>query len=210
MRSFLIIFFLMTGTYAQAQEVPAVTPATPEAATAPATPVVAAQPEQSLGVFAGVSYTDLNTDGSETIDATLGYRIGIMSVAGLTEKIALRYGLGYSNREFKSSTAGIETTFKFNYADIPIAVQYKFSDMLSMYAGTIVAVNVNNKTDTAGTEDKVELLKNLYPMAQLGAVLNFKQKFGLDIYYETGFSGIIRRAPNANYSNFGVNFIYWL
>lgn len=207
MKFFLILLPLLLVSFASAQDASSIG-ATSDATATPS--LKANQIENDLGVFVGLSYTDVQTDGSESVDASLGYRAGIISVAGLTEKLSLRYGLGYSSREFTSETGGVETKFKFNYADIPIAIQYKISDMFNVYAGSVLAVNVNKKTESAGTEGKVELLKNVYPMIQLGGNLKFTPECGLDVYYETGFSGLIRRAPNANYSIFGVNFIYWL
>lgn len=203
MKFFIILLSLAISISSKAQEatVPEQTPAAVQ------TPDF--KPTHGLGVFAGASYTDLNTDDNASIDPTIGYRLGVITDSTLTEKISLRYGFSYTIREFSSTSGSTETTFKFNYVDIPVAVRYQITDMFGVFLGSVLAINVNNRTETNGVEGKVEPLKNLYPLAQIGANLTFNS-FGVEVFYETGFTGIIRRAPTTDYSNFGVNFIYWL
>lgn len=171
--------------------------------------------QADVAAFIGATYQDVTTDINTEIDPQVNYKAGVFATFVLTDKLDLRYGLGYTVREFSASVGGVETNYKLHYADIPVSIEYKISDMISVYAGPQVAVRLKNDFDTGGTNLNPEDSKYLYMMYQAGVSFKFKpfgedaSAMGVDLYYESGLNSFMLRVPQTNFSTIGLNAVYW-
>lgn len=161
-----------------------------------------------VAYFLGLNYQDVTTDINMEVDPTVGYKAGVLATIDINEKFAIRYGVGFSVREFSASANGVENDYKLHYVDIPLAVQYKINNMFAVYAGPQFAIRMRHDFDVGGPNLNPEDSKYLYTMYQAGVSYRYSE-IGIDLYYESGFNSFMLRVPQTNYSTIGINFVEW-
>lgn len=182
---------------------------------------------QDFGVIGGIHYTGSSyndSGGSSTdINAKLGYRFGLAAQLNLTEQVNFRSGLMYTNRSVNAEQTATTTDFDYEltYIDIPALFQFQMNDMISFYAGPVVAFNIGQKADgtIAGTAfsgdvddaadsfNGVGKVESMYLLGQIGMNMYF-DGIAFDVYYERGI-GDITKDGIKDFSILGANVIYW-
>jgi hypothetical protein len=170
---------------------------------------------QDVGFVAGIANTDASVGPDilgASVDSEIGWRLGVNVKLDLVDQLQFRTGGLYVFRPVTMSGAGSELKFKMSYLDIPALFQYSFNDMISVYAGPVVGINVGEKVSGAFDGDASDLVpgndtKSIYLMAQVGLNFNF-DGIGFDVYYERGFGDMVEREIE-DYNSIGANFIYW-
>lgn len=173
---------------------------------------------QDIGFIAGIGNTSADIDNAD-VNAELGYRIGVNVKLDLVDQVSFRTGGTYTARPFNIESTALVTDLdvKMTYIDIPALFQFSFNDMISIYGGPVVALNVGEKAEgtilgVAYDGDVSDIpgqgkTKSLYLLAQVGVNFNF-DGIGFDLYYERGL-GEINKDGAENYSIMGANFLYW-
>lgn len=152
---------------------------------------------QNLGVFGGASYNNVITDDAGSKKAQLGYRAGVAAHLNINETLQFRYGFGYSTRYYRMNVLGSDIDYKYTFADILLLGEFKVvDDLLNVFVGPVLAINMDNNFKTSSGDGKSYDVKNLYPMLQVGVNLHLPgfPEFGLDVYYERGFNGLVSHA----------------
>lgn len=170
--------------------------------------------QADAGFFIGATYQDVTTDIPMEVDWQFNYKAGVLATFQLNDKLDVRYGFGYTTREFSATANGVETNYKLHYADIPIALQYKITDMFYAYAGPQLAIRLKNDFDSGGANLNFEDSKYMYMMYHVGvgakvAQVTDSMSLGMDLYYESGLNSFMLRVPQTNYSTIGFNVIAW-
>ena len=176
---------------------------------------------QDYGLAIGVHQTsatvDLSGDPAYTgvtgsAGSSLGFDLGFLASFELMPGFRFRTGALYNARPFEFKiTAPIAGTAKFNYAyiDVPVNVQYNFTEQFGLFGGMIVGIKASDKVDLPAGSPSADLgMKSMYPLFNIGGNFTFDDMIGFDLYYEMGMGSFNDVAKN--YSNFGMHFIYWL
>jgi hypothetical protein len=170
---------------------------------------------QEFGAMAGIhnGKSDL-ISSSLSSENVLGYRLGILMKTELTESVQFRSGLIYTVRNTEHESAGVfRSELDLSYLDIPVLFEFNMSEIVSVFAGPVVAINVgDNKKDTnlttgASTQGSIDDVESLYLLAQVGVSFNF-DGIGFDVYYERGLGEYIKDGAE-DFSAYGANFVLW-
>lgn len=165
--------------------------------------------QTSASVDAGDSTTLLNGK-TGSANGSLGYDLGLTASFELMPDFRFRTGILYDYRPFDYKLdSGGTAHFRFGWIDIPVNVQYNFTQMVGIYGGLIVGVKASDSVDVpTSLTSKSPGAKALYPLLNGGVNFMFNDMIGLDVYYEYGMGSFADNAKN--YSTVGMHFIYWL
>lgn len=164
---------------------------------------------QEYGVFAGVHQTDATTDAANTsLSGQFNWKAGLSANFEMAPQVRFRTGVAYNQRHFKTTaTAGntsVKVTYKYDYIDVPANFQYNFNDMVGVFAGLVVGININD--DTTAPQGSSPTANGLIPLADVG--FNFySDPIGFDLYYERGIGKFADHLKDFN--TFGGNLIFW-
>lgn len=167
---------------------------------------------QEFAAIAGIHSARVS-DTTEDSESTLGYRFGLIAKVDLTDTVFFRSGLMYTSRQYEETNAAGTTNidYKFAYVDVPALFQVKITDIFSIYAGPVIAINVGDKVEGQSAGLPVSYsendMKSLYLLGQLGANFDF-DGIGFDVYVERGFGDIYDNGEK-DYAIFGANVMYW-
>ena len=164
---------------------------------------------QELGVSFGFhsSNAEATTSGVST-GSKVGYRLGVPFSFELVEGMKFKTGIGYSARHFDLTVGANKGTAEFDYIDIPALVQYNFNDIVGVYGGLTMALNIGKDIEGIPGVTSADGAESIVPMATVGLSTTFNDMVGFDFYYEHGIGDIADGIKN--YSVFGANFIYWI
>lgn len=164
---------------------------------------------QEWAATIGVHQTtaDSNVNGS-SIDGKLNFKAGALLGFELNEQTKFRTGFLYNQRYFDVKTGGQKFKYEFSYFDVPANVQYNLNEMVGLFGGLVIAVNMSDSVEgpagvTVGDPDAEKMMA----LMNLGVNLMFNDMIGFDFYYERGMGRIAEGVEN--FSTFGGNFIYW-
>jgi hypothetical protein len=165
---------------------------------------------QDYGFTLGFQQTTASTDTSGTsVDGVFNFKAGLLMDFEMVPMVKFRTGAVYDQRhvEWKDS-AGDKTKVNFDYIDVPVDIQYNFNDMVGLFGGLNIGINVNDKADfPTGTSSHDLGAKAIIPLVNVGANFTFEDMFGFDLYYEHGLGEFADHLKD--FSTFGGNFIYW-
>ncbi len=163
---------------------------------------------QEFGVTGGFHYTsaEARTAGVSE-NSEIGYKAGIVARMAMLNQLNFRSGLIYSHRPFELEAGGTTYSHEFNYIDIPALVELKMNEMVGIFAGLTIGINVGDDVSpsqgvsTSGTTDIIPLLHG-------GVSLLFEDMYGFDIFVERGTGNVYDGAEN--FMSIGANFVWWL
>jgi len=161
---------------------------------------------QELGMTGGFSSSqaEAKTAGVSE-DSSIGYRFGASVKFNLMDQLNFKTGLLYVYRPFTFKTSGTEYDLKFAYLDLPATMEFKFNDMIGVFGGVIVGINVSDNNSLVGDPREVE---ELIAHLQGGVSFLFDDLYGFDIYMEKGMGDIYNNAKD--YTTYGANFVYYI
>ena len=165
---------------------------------------------QEYGFVAGVHQTGAETDIAGTsIDGKFNFKLGLAMGFELLPQMRFRTGTIYSRRyvEFNASST-VKERLNYDYIDVPVNFQYNFNDMVGVFGGLVVGINISDKVDSPlGVPVSDRGTNGLIPLADLGLNFLFEDMIGFDLYFERGLGKFAENWKNFN--TFGGNFIYW-
>jgi hypothetical protein len=161
---------------------------------------------EEFGIEAGIHQSDADTRRTgDSHSGDFGYRAGLTTSFFLEGGFKIRSGLMYVQRHFDlKDSSGSTTTYNWAYIDIPVLLQYNFTDKVGLFGGVNIAIN----TDTS-TSPSIPIGANptFTPIFTLGLNFLFDNMYGFDVFYERGYTPIETRAANIN--AYGVSLIYY-
>ncbi|ARS34425.1 porin family protein [Pontibacter actiniarum] len=169
---------------------------------------------QSVGVKAGLNYTNFKGDAANDYDYRPGYTVGVTARQGLNDLIGVQTEVLFTSkgakREFSSNGTETEAKTRLNYLDIPVLLSVQMSGLyfelgpqVSFLLKGKEIVEVSRSSSTTTTE--VDVTDNPYPIdfgyaaglgyrASNGIGLGLRYNGGLkDIDDEGAFEGKERR-----------------
>ncbi|MBK9256526.1 MAG: PorT family protein [Saprospiraceae bacterium] len=127
---------------------------------------------------------------SISFSSKLGFHVGIMTHAKLSEKLSFRPGLLYSQRGSKIELFQTEVTHNLNYLDIPLSFTYHVK---SQDNGLFIEFGPNIQyllSATATAEGETEDVKDGQNNLDLGVIIgtgyNINERFGIGFNYNLG------------------------
>lgn len=143
-----------------------------------------------LGVKGGANLTKGIFDGSTT-NYALNYHAGLISQIHLTNKIGLDIELLYSRKGWKIPNDALNHNERVNltYLNLPILLNYKVIEKLSVYAGPEFGYKINETGNKAAPI--LEYEKFDFGIT-FGARYTLYSKLGIDLRYVYGFKDLIK------------------
>lgn len=153
----------------------------------------------SLGVGTNfnmpVTEGDMDDEKDEELSITLA--IAAKEELKFNDEWFLRTGLWFQEKSAKlsldSGLGDIDATVI--YASIPVTVQYKASDLISIFGGYVADIRINDYCTGSGFVEScnfVEDSKSVVHNATVGASFNFSQLLTLDVSWQQGLSDVYK------------------
>jgi hypothetical protein len=166
---------------------------------------------QEYGFVVGVHQTNATSDVDNTsTDGVLNWNAGLAMAFELVPNLRFKTGAIYNERHVDVKVSVPKQTYGYNftYIDVPANVQYNINEMVGVFGGLVVGINVGDdvkapKGTTLGDPD----VKSLIPLVDVGVNFMFADMIGFDVYYERGLGDAAK--DFGKYNTFGGNFIYW-
>lgn len=157
-----------------------------------------------FGLEAGVRSQSADVDAPSSLKSQMGFQFGATAALPLSEVLSLRTGMLYTQRPLVVENGANEYKYSLNYVDIPLQLMYRIEEYAGVYAGVVVAMNMD-KSCSGGCA--VEKLKTpLVPIA-FGATFKFAPQLGGSIQFETA-SGEAAKSLS-NFRAIGANLIVY-
>ncbi len=124
--------------------------------------------------------TSLNNDAT----SKTAFQLGGAGSFELNGPLALRAGMFYTQRPLGFTVGGLDGSYSINYFDVPVALQYKFEDHFSVWAGAGVAVKLDSKCEVNGASCAKVKEKSMVVPVSLGASFKFAPQLGASVFFE--------------------------
>lgn len=127
--------------------------------------------------------------GTCSADTQTMFAAGATTAFDMGNNVAIRTGGVLTQRGYKDTTTGTgSNTVNYTYVDVPVLPEYSFNDMVSAYAGVVVALKATRSCSLAagGTCDGTIDDKSLVTPFQVGARYNINKEWNARLQYETG------------------------
>lgn len=153
------------------------------------------------GIKGGLNISTVRVNSSGTnYDPRVSGHVGGLLHVHLTEQFAIQPEVVFSGQGYKSGN----TTFRLNYVNVPVLLQYMFKSGFRLETGPQVGFLVSGKTKNGSvvTDIKSEY-KNVDLAWAFGAGYLTKSGFGLDARFNLGIAKV-NENPQANKVTNGV------
>jgi hypothetical protein len=145
----------------------------------------------NIGLKGGLNVANIKVNGSNEWGSKLGFNGGLLAHVHLTPQLALQPEVVYSSQGAKYTVSDGEHTLSLNYINIPVQLQYMFSNGFRLQTGPQVGF-------LTGVKDKIRQNETGYFTTQDFKSVDFSWSAGLG--YLT-YSGL---GVDARY-NFGLS-----
>lgn len=156
-----------------------------------------------FGPKAGLNVSDIS--GLSAVDARIGFHAGLQFNIRLNEIWRLQPEVYFSTQGGHVPNKTISNSEQYNYAALPIMVQYWFNKRFFVEAGPQPAVLVNPRRREYTHPDGSSYTnrhENIFDFAiAAGAGYQFNQRFGVNIRYNQGITDIRRSAQSNDQRN---------
>ena len=164
-----------------------------------------------LGVKAGLNIASLKIEDFDNTDSRLGLHAGLLAHIHLAPSWAVQPELLYSAEGGKVDFGGgSEATYKNDYVNIPVMVQYMFDNGFRLEAGPQLGLLVSSKIEDENDneEDADDTFKSTN--VSLGVGLNYLSHsgFGFGGRYNHGLSNIAEGNGDAKGRVFQISLFY--
>ena len=164
-----------------------------------------------LGVKAGLNISSLKIEDFDNTDSRLGLHAGLLAHIHLAPSWAVQPELVYSAEGGKVDFGGgSEATYKNDYVNIPVMLQYMFDNGFRIEAGPQLGLLVSSKIEDENDneEDADDVFKTTN--VSLGVGLNYLSHsgFGFGGRYNHGLSNIAEGNGDAKGRVFQISLFY--
>ncbi len=112
-----------------------------------------AQTNAKFGLKGGLNIASLKVEDEESSDSRLGLHLGALAHIHLAPQFALQPEVVYSQQGLKTNVTDDETTFKLDYINIPLMLQYMFSNGFRIETGPQLGFLVNAQVGSLDNKD---------------------------------------------------------
>jgi hypothetical protein len=152
-----------------------------------------------------------NIKWSIPMDSRLGLHLGALAHIHLTDKLALQPELLYSAEGAKQDVTGGEVTWKNDYINIPVMVQYMFNNGFRIEAGPQLGILASTEAedDDGNDSETDDVFKSTNVSLGLGLSYLSYSGLGVGARYNFGLSEINEAAyPEAKGNAFQLSLFY--
>ncbi len=173
---------------------------------------VAAQDRTKLGFKAGLNIANLNIENGESTDSRMGFHAGALAHIHLTPGLSLQPEIVYSQQGMEHEIGGSTNTWKLNYINVPVQLQYNFNNGFRLQTGPQLGFLLDPVIENEnGTRlDITDDLKKTDVSWTFGGGYLSHSGFGVDARYNYGLSNINEGANNVSNRVFQVGVFYML
>lgn len=138
-----------------------------------------------FGIEGGFRQQSGDTVTGASTTSQVGYTLGAVGYFDMTESLAFRSGLAYTQRPLKitNDTTKDSATVSLTYFDVPLGVMLKFEDWMGAYLGVALSVNLDKSSNNTNVV-RLENVKSMVVPLQLGVTFKFMPELGLNLYFE--------------------------
>jgi hypothetical protein len=145
-----------------------------------------AQRGADFGIKAGLNVANMSIEPDvRNTDVRLGLHAGLLAHIHLAPEWALQPELVYSGQGFEDKVSNV--TWKLDYINVPIMIQYMFNNGFRLEAGPQVGFLASAKIDNTDIKDDLKKID-----AGLGFGIGYLSYsgFGIDARYNLGLSNV--------------------
>jgi hypothetical protein len=170
------------------------------------------QSNVKLGLKGGLNIATLHLDESEPKDSRLGLHAGLLAHIHLTPGLSLQPEIMYSAQGMEDRVTGSTNTWKLDYVNVPLQLQYNFDNGFRLQTGPqlgfLLDAEIENQNGTHLSLTK-DLKKTDVSWTFGGGYLSHTG-LGVDARYNYGLSNINEFDPSNPTSNrvFQVGLFY--
>jgi hypothetical protein len=144
-----------------------------------------------IGLKAGLNVANIKWENVDNTDSRIGANVGLLAHIHLTPEWALQPEVYYSQEGGKMPVGNDEVTWKTDYINIPLLLQYNFDNGFRLQAGPQLGLLVNAKAEANdGEESADEVFKSTNVSLGFGLGYLTYSGFGIDARYNLGLSKI--------------------
>ncbi len=138
-----------------------------------------------FGVEGGFRQQSGDVATGYSTSSQVGYTFGAVGYMDISEKLAFRSGIMYTQRPLKvtSDQTKESSNVSMTYFDVPVGLMLKFEEWMGAYAGVALSVNLD-KTSSNTNVIKLQDVKSLVVPFQFGVTFKFMPEMGLNLYFE--------------------------
>lgn len=148
------------------------------------------------GIKAGGNISDLHSNGSN-VKSKVGLHIGVLAHIHLSEEFALQPELVYSRQGAKSEVSGNEISLHLDYLNLPVLIQYMFSNGFRIQTGPQFGFMLSAQSEAGNQSQNV---KNRYNSIDLSLPVGVgyiaDSGLGVDLRYVVGLSNVNENDAN--------------
>jgi hypothetical protein len=146
----------------------------------------------NFGVKGGLNIYNISNNNNSKFDSKAGIHLGLLGHIHLDRSIAVQPELVYSSQGAKYSEGGTEYKLNLGYLNIPVMLQYMFSNGFRLEAGPQLGFLVSAKSEVNNTNINVKSSFNTVDFAVGLGVGYIKPSTGLGagLRYNAGLSNI--------------------
>jgi len=154
--------------------------------------------QTNFGVKTGVNLASLSGDDSGWVDGQTTIHIGGVANIGISELLSVQPELLYSRQGAKNKMD--DTTIYLDYITVPIMVDFKVAEGLSLQGGPQIGININGivEDDNAGGEEDIENLESLDIGVGVGAQYKLSKGLFFQARYMVGLSNLSEEIKGKN------------
>ena len=160
--------------------------------------VINGNAQTCFGVKTGVNLASLSGNDSDWVDGQTTIHIGGVANIGITELLSVQPELLYSRQGAKNKED--DTTIYLDYISVPIMVDFKVTEGLSLQGGPQIGININGivEDDNAGGEEDIENLESLDIGVGIGAQYKISKGLFIQARYVAGLSSLSEEIKGKN------------
>lgn len=146
----------------------------------------------NFGIKGGANFYNINNENNVTYDSKIGFNIGMLGHIHVAKHFALQPEIQYSTQGAKYTDDNGNNTYKLNYVNVPVLLQYMWDNGFRLQAGPQVGILVSAKAENNGiTGDIKNSFKPLDLAVSFGAsYIHPSTGVGIDARYNLGLSNI--------------------
>lgn len=159
-----------------------------------------------FGLEAGFRQQSGDVPAGLTSSSQVGYTLGAVGYMDISERIAFRSGIMYTQRPLKitNDLTAASATVNLTYFDIPVGLMIKFEDWMGAYAGVALSMNLDKNSNNSNVV-KLQDVKTMVVPFQLGVTFKFLPEVGMNLYFEQ-FGDVADGLKS--YRSVGANFLF--
>ena len=165
----------------------------------------------NLGIKGGVNFYDIHNNYDLNYDSKIGFNVGLLGHIHVAKHFALQPEIQYSAQGAKYTDGNGNNTYRLNYINVPVLLQYMWDNGFRLQAGPQAGILVSAKAVNNGITGDI---KNSFKPLDLGvsfgaSYIHPSTGIGIDARYNLGLSNINKNGDvNSTNRGFQLSLFY--